>query len=106
MRLHKHVWHDHFIGQLRMLSFVARIDVVAEIKPGPAIKPPGADTADVIRRQILSNLVSLVCAHPEFVAAWTKCDPDSVSDSPRINLLSASIRIEFENTRPIRFRGI
>src|SRR6266550_5358397 len=106
MRLYKHVWDDHFIGKLRMLSFVAGIDMAADIKPGPPIKTAGFHTADIIRRQILPKLVALVCAHPELVPARSKCDADSVSNSPRINFLPAAIGIEFENARAIRFRGV
>src|SRR5207248_2806516 len=85
MRLYEHIRHDHFIGKLGMFSFVARIDMVGDIKPGPAIKPAGFDTADVIGGQIIAEFVPFVCAHPKLITAWTKCDPDGISNSPRTN---------------------
>ena len=106
MCLHKHIGHDDFIGKLGMFSLVARIDMVANVKPRPAIKAARLHTADVIGWQIVPEFVPFVCAHPKFVTAGPKRDPDGVSNSPRTNVLSAAIGIEFENTRPIRFRGI
>src|SRR5437016_9501838 len=106
MRLYKQVRNDNFVSKLRMFSLVTRIDMVADIKPRPAIKAARFNTADVIGRQIIAEFVPLVCAHPELVAARTKRDPDSVSNSPRINFLTAAIGIEFENARALRFRGI
>src|SRR5438034_7778188 len=97
MRLHEHVRNDNFVSKLRMFPFVARIDMVADVKPGPAIKPAGFYTTDVIGRQIFTELVSFVCAHPELVAARTKRDPDSVSNPPGINFLPGPIGIQFEN---------
>src|SRR5207249_6043755 len=82
MRLHEHVGNDSFVSKLGMFSLVTRIDMVADIKPGPAIKPAGFYTADVIGRQIIAEFIPLVCAHPELVTAGVKCDPDSVSNSP------------------------
>src|SRR5439155_26618118 len=82
-----------------MFSFVARIRVIAEVKPRPAIKPAGAHTADVIRRQIFTDLVPLVIAHPEPVAVWAKGDPDGVANSPCVNFSIGTIGVEIENTR-------
>src|SRR5437667_6204988 len=101
MRLHEHVRNDNFVSKLRMFPFVARIDMVADVKPRPAIKAARFNTTDVIGRQIFTEFVPLVCAHPELVATRTKCDPDGVSNSPRVHFLSAAIEIEFENARAI-----
>ena len=105
MRLHEHVGDDHFIGKLGVFSLVAWIDMVANVKPGPAIKAAQAHTADVIGRQIVPDFVPLVRAHPELIAARPKCDPDGVSNSPCINFLPAAIGIELEDTGAISFRG-
>ncbi len=104
--MHEHVGHDHFISKLGVFSLVVRINMVADVKPGPAIKSARLYAADVIGRQVVAEFVPLVCAHPEFVAARTKRDPDSVSNSPSINFLSAAIGIEFEDARAICFRRI
>src|SRR5881396_2891692 len=104
MRLHEHIGHDDLVGKLRMFPFVAWIGMVADVKPGPAIKAAGVHTANIIRRQIITELVSLVCAHPELVTSRTKCDPDGVSNSPCINFLPAAIGIEFENTSASQLR--
>src|SRR5438445_13036249 len=84
VRLHEYIGNDHFVGELRMFSFVAWIGVVAEVKPRPAIEATGPHTADVIRRQILADFISLVRAHPELVAVRTKCDSHCIADSPRV----------------------
>src|SRR5438105_5477123 len=89
-----------------MFAFVSRVDVVADVKPGPAIETVGADTTDVVGRQILAKFVPLVCAHPELVAGGPKCNSDGVSNSPRINFLPSSVGIEFEYARAICFGGV
>src|SRR5207302_10612727 len=86
-----------------MFAFVSRVDVVADVKPGPAIETAGADTTDVVGRQILAKFVPLVCAHPELVAAGPKCNSDGVSNPPRINFLAAAVGIEFEYARAVCF---
>src|SRR6266498_4146011 len=106
MCLHEHVGDDHFIGEFGVFPSVAWIDMVANEKPGPAIKAAGPHTADVIGWQILPDFVPLIGAHPEFIAARSKCDPDSVSNSPRINFLPAAIGFELEDARAICFRGV
>src|SRR5439155_20041743 len=86
------------------LSLVVGIGVVSDVKPGPAIKTADAHAADVVWWQILADFVSLVCAHPELIAARSKCDPDGVPNSPRINFLVAGIGVELEDASAICFR--
>jgi len=57
VRLHEHIGNDDFIGKLRMFPCVARIRMVADIKPRPAIKPARDAHCDVVGRQILADLV-------------------------------------------------
>src|SRR5881392_2030943 len=89
-----------------MLSFMVRIGMSADVKPGPSIKAAGAHTADIVRRQILPNLVPLVCAHPELIAAGPKCDPNGVANSPSIDFSVGAVGIEFEDASAICFRGV
>src|SRR5262245_19298899 len=89
-----------------MFSFVTRILMISDVIPRPAVKAAGTHTADVVGRQIFADLVSLVCAHPEFVCAWPKRDADGVANSPGVNLLSASVRIKLEDARAIFFRSL
>src|SRR5881227_441715 len=105
MRLHEYVGNDDLISELRMFAFVSRVDVVADVKPGPAIETAGADTTDVVGRQILTEFVPLVCAHPELVASGPKCNSAGVSNSPRINFLVAAVGIEFEYARAVYLGG-
>src|SRR5437867_6111043 len=102
MRLQEHVGHDYLASELRMFPFVARIGMVANVKPWPAIESAGPDTADVIRRQIVADLVPLVRAHPELVCARPKGDAHGVANSPGINFLLCAIGIELENPGAIR----
>ena len=39
--MYEHIGNDDLISELRMFAFVTRVDVVADVKPGPAIEPPG-----------------------------------------------------------------
>src|SRR5438270_12700915 len=106
MRLHEHIGNDDLISKLRTLALVTRIDVAAEVKPGPAIETAGPDTTDVVGRQVLTEFVPLVCAHPELAAAGPKCNSDGVSNSPRINFLVAAVGIEFEYARAVCFGSV
>src|SRR4029450_3322573 len=106
MRLHKHVGNDDFIGELWMFSFVARILMISDVIPRPAVKSAGTHTADVVWRQIFADLVPLVCAHPQLVCAWPKREADGVANSPGVDLLSATVRIKLEDTRAIFFRSV
>src|SRR2546421_13104173 len=55
MRLHEHIGNIHLIGELRMFSFVAGVGVIADVKPGPAIKAARAYAANVIGWQIFTD---------------------------------------------------
>src|SRR5437764_8760088 len=79
--------------------------MIPDIKPRPAIKPAGAQTADVIRRQILADFVALVGAHPELIASRPKCDAHGIADSPREDLSIRAVRIELEDARAVGFRS-
>src|SRR5215831_12908917 len=111
MCLHEHVGHNDFVGKLGMLPYsgaprrllVMWIKMVAEIKPRPAIKSSSAHTADVVWRQIIAQLVPLVCTHPKLIAARPKCNPDGISNSPCIDSLSRSVGVELENAGAISF---
>src|SRR6476660_3730912 len=88
-----------------MLSLVARILMISDVIPRPAVKAAGTHAADVVGWQIFTDLVSLVCTHPKLVCAWPKRDADGVANSPGVNLLSAAVRIKLEDTRAIFFRS-
>src|SRR6266480_1255202 len=89
-----------------MLSLVARILMISDVIPRPAVKSAGTHAADVVWRQIFADLVPLVCAHPKLVFAWPKRDADGVANSPGVNLLPATVRIKLEDARAIFFRGV
>src|SRR5436190_1736108 len=89
-----------------MLSLVARILMISDVIPWPPVKSAGTDAADVVGRQIFADLVPLVCAHPELVCAWAKCDADGVANSPGVNLLRAAVWIKLEDACPIFFRSL
>src|ERR1700757_1789569 len=66
MRLDQYVRDDRFAGQLRMSPFVARIGMISNVEPWPTVKAAGLYAADVVRRQIIPQIIPLVSAHPEF----------------------------------------
>src|SRR5262245_6585640 len=84
-----------------MLSFVARILMISDVIPRPAVKSAGTHAADVVGRQIFADLVPLVRAHPKLVCAWPKCDADGVANSPGVNLLPGAVRSKLEDPRTI-----
>src|SRR5438067_4529723 len=88
-----------------MLSLVARILMISDVIPRPAVKSAGTYAADVVGWQIFADLVPLVCAHPKLVCTWPKRDADGVANSPSVNVLSAAVRIKLENARAIGFRS-
>src|SRR5437870_1935345 len=83
-----------------------RIRVIADVKPRPAIKATGTHTADVVGRQIFTNFVALIRAHPQLIAAGTKCYSYSIANSPRIDFSIRSVGIELEDSRAIGFRSV
>src|SRR5260370_38448840 len=89
-----------------MLSLWQGLSMIAYIKPRPTIKPARLYTADVIGRQIVSELIALICAHPKLIRAWAKRDPDGVANSPGINFLIGAVRVELKNACAVRFAGI
>src|SRR5204863_6443929 len=89
-----------------MLSFVARVLVISDVEPRPAVESAALDVADVIRHQIVAELIALVRAHPKVVRPWTKFDPDRIPDSPGEDILAGPVRIELKDPRPIRFRRV
>src|SRR5437870_11669907 len=80
--------------------------MIADVKPRPAVKSAGAHTADVVGRQILANFVALIRAHPQLIAAGTKCYSYSIANSPRIDFSIRPIGIELEDARAIGFRSV
>src|SRR2546423_7432683 len=89
-----------------MLSLVSRVLMIPDKEPRPAVESAGLNVTDVIRHQILAELVPLVRAHPKLVRAGTKLNPDRIPDSPPENILLGAVRIELENAGPIAFRRV
>src|SRR6266699_2145087 len=89
-----------------MLSLVAPILMTSDVIPRPAVKSAGTHAADVVGRQIFTDLIPLVCAHPKLVCAWPKRDADGVANSPGVNLSPAAVRIKLEDARAIFFRSV
>ena len=104
--MNEHIGHEYLVGQFRMLSFVPRIVVIAEIEPGPGVEPARLHATDIIRWETFTEIVALVGAHPEFVSSRSESDPDGVPDSPRVNFLRGTVGIEFENAGAICFGRI
>src|SRR5947207_10516337 len=69
-----------------MLSLVPRILVIPDVEPRPAVESAALDVADVIRHQIVAELIAFVRAHPKLVRSWTKLNPDCIPDSPGENI--------------------
>src|SRR4051812_44478942 len=86
MALHENVGDEDFAGEFRMFSFVPRVLVIPKIEPRPAIESAALHATDVIRHEVLAELVPLVRAHPKLVRARAELDPDGVPDSPCENI--------------------
>src|SRR3954449_3179680 len=106
MRLDEHIGDYNFTGELGMLSFVARILMISDVIPRPAVKSAGTHAADVVGRQVFADLVPFVCAHPQLVCGWPKSDADGVANSPGVNLLRAGVSVKLEDARAIFFRSL
>src|SRR5438132_8896286 len=87
-----------------MFSFVVLVRAIADVKPRPAIKPTGTHTADVVGRKIFADFIPLIRAHPQLIAAGTKCYSYRVANSPSVNFSISPVRVELEDARAIGFR--
>src|SRR5471032_2763592 len=67
--LDEHVRRQNLAGKLGMLARVARVLMISEIKPWPAIEPSRLHVADVIWHQIVAQFIAFVSAHPELICA-------------------------------------
>src|SRR6185437_4084114 len=81
VRLDQHVGNNDFIFQFGMLAFVTRILMSANVIPGPAIEASVLDVSDVIRRQIVADLIPLVYRAPELSRFRIDRLPHAVANS-------------------------
>src|ERR1041385_6671401 len=104
VRLHEYIADNNVIGKIDMSSFVFGIGMIPDVEPWPTIEPARAHAADIIRRQIRTELVTLVRAHPHLIGSRPKHDSDRVANSPSVHLLATAIGIELQDSRPVGFR--
>src|SRR5271163_1107557 len=76
------------------------------VKPRPAIESAIDNVSDVIGRQIVSHLISLVHRCPKFACLRAHCDSHRVSDPPREHAKPRAVGIELENVRAVELRGV
>src|SRR5581483_10146412 len=64
VRLQEHVGHDHLVSQVRTLSLMTWVLVRTDIVPGPAVKAAVLDVRHVVRREMITEFISLIDGGP------------------------------------------
>src|SRR5216684_1395434 len=80
-----------------MLPLMARIVISSDVVPGPSIEAPFLDVGDVIRRQIVPELVAFVDGSPQLAGLRVNRNAHRIADAARINAKTGSIGICLEN---------
>src|SRR3982751_173018 len=86
-----------------MLPRVPRVLVRANVVPRPTVKSPLLDPRYVIGHKVVTEAVALVYRAPQFARLRVDRDADGVADAGGVNAASGSVRVEFQNGRPILF---
>src|SRR4051812_37238719 len=103
VRLQEHVRHNHLVLQFGMLALVPRILIWAKIIPGPAVKTAFLHARDVVRHQIVAQLVALIYRGPQLASLRIRSQPDRVADAGGEHPLILTVRVERQNIRATLF---
>ena len=87
MGLDQHVGDGGLAGQIRTFALAARVLVVADIVPGPAIEAVLANPGDIVGRQVVAEQVPLVGGAPDVLGRRMDRQADAVADAGGVDLL-------------------
>src|SRR5512146_1961963 len=106
MWLDEDVGGQHLRAEVGMLVAEARILVLADVVPGPAVEAAIFYMGDVVGNEIVAEAVALVDGGPEFAGFGVDGDADGVADAGGVDALAGSVRIEFEDVGAMVLGGI
>src|SRR5207248_8735420 len=106
MRLHQDVGNDDLVLQLRVLSFMTRVLMAADVIPGPAVEASILDVRDVLRRKIVADVVTFVDGTPRLARFGIDGNSDAIANAGGEDAASRAIGIELENVGAFGLRGI
>src|SRR5207302_8732922 len=89
-----------------MLAFQAWIGVAADVIPGPAVESSVLNVGDVIRRQIVAQVVALIDRAPKFASFRLHGNADRIANAPGKHAFSRSVRVEFQDVGTVILGGI
>src|SRR5207244_13152138 len=89
-----------------MLAFQAWIGVAADVIPGPAVESSVLNVGDVIRRQIVAQVVALIDRAPKFASFRLHGNADRIANAPGKHAFSRSARVEFQDVGTVILGGI
>src|SRR2546426_12472262 len=84
-----------------MLAPVPRVLVCADVVPGPAIEASLLNVGDVIRREIVTELVALVNRSPQFPGLRIYGDADRIADAPGIDAQARAVGARLQDVGPV-----
>src|SRR5438105_4669593 len=84
-----------------MLAPVPRVLVRADVVPGPAIEATLLNVGDVIRREIVTDCITLVNRSPQFPGLRVYGDADRIADAPGIDAQSRSVGVRLQDVGPV-----
>src|SRR5215213_11151630 len=76
---------------------MARVLVVSDVEPRPAVERALPHPGDVVRHQIVPHAITLVGRAIEIPGHWMDCETDAVSDSGCEHASVLAVRIEFQH---------
>ena len=97
MRLNENVRRRDAVRKVGALAFVARILMVAEIVPGPAIEGARRHVRYIVRRQVVAESIALVDGAPERAGSWLDRKARTIANAGRVDALVLALRIEGED---------
>ena len=97
MRLNEHVGRRDAPREIRPLVLVARVLMIAEIVPGPAIEGALRHTRRVVGRQIVAQPVALVDGAPERARCGLNRKARTIANAGRVDALVLAVGIEGEH---------
>src|SRR5882724_10255174 len=106
VRLEQNIGNNRLIFQLRMLSWMARVLMTADVPPRPAIESALLHMSDVVGNQVIAERIALIHRAPQLIGLGIHCHPASgVADSVSIDAHVGAIGIECQDVSAVFLSG-
>src|ERR1700690_2989893 len=101
MRLNQDVGNGNLARQFRMRAGMARVLMIAEVVPRPAVKTVVFNMRDVIGGNVVAQFITLVHASPENYGQGFDGQADGVANAPGIDAECRTIWIVLQDIGPV-----